>query len=50
MSVFLLVTFIVAVLKGKMNEVDDAYFFGWALFSIADALWAFFLMRCIYGT
>ena len=49
MSLFLLLCFIVAVLRGRLSQFDDEYLFGWALFAIADALWIYLLWGIVYG-
>ena len=49
MSLFLLLSFIVAVLRGRLSQIDDECLFGWALFAIADAMWFRLLWGIVHG-
>lgn len=45
MSIFLLFLFFALVKDPDVTSIQEQYFYVWALFSIADALWA----RLIFG-
>lgn len=47
MSLLFLAVFLVAIIRSKLYEIADEMLYSWALFAIADALWAGVVLRLV---